>query len=211
MSEVHRIKCGNGNCYIIENGTCGVLVDTGKKEFLRRVINACKQYNVKLIVLTHAHFDHAENAAEISEMLGIPIAMNEGDSDLIKSNTNQELSASTFLGRIVLSASLRDFSARTMREFKPSILLNNGNSLSDYGIDARIISLPGHTDGSIGIDVDEKHLIVGDALMNMFYPTVSMLYHDKKEMFESARKISKIGDRIIYFGHGSPKPNKQWA
>lgn len=31
MSEIHRIKCGNGNCYIVENGTAGILVDTGKK------------------------------------------------------------------------------------------------------------------------------------------------------------------------------------
>ena len=211
MSEVHRIKCGNGNCYIVENGACGILVDTGKKEFLQRVIDACRQYNVKMIVLTHAHFDHAENAAQISDMFGIPIAMNDRDCDLIKSNTNQELSASTFLGKIVLSASLKDFSARKMPEFKPSVLLNDGDNLSDYGIDARIISLPGHTDGSIGIDVDEKHLIIGDALMNMFYPTVSMLYRNKEEMLESARKISRIGDRIIYFGHGSPKPNRKWA
>ena len=77
MSEIHRIKCGNSNCYIVENGTSGILVDTGKKEFLNKVIEQCKAYNVKLIVLTHAHFDHAENAAQISNALGIPIGMNE--------------------------------------------------------------------------------------------------------------------------------------
>ena len=63
MSEIHRIKCGNGNCYIVENGTDGVLVDTGKKEFVNQIIEKCKVYHVKLILLTHAHFDHAENAA----------------------------------------------------------------------------------------------------------------------------------------------------
>ena len=31
MSEIQRIKCGNVNCYIIENGTDGILVDTGKR------------------------------------------------------------------------------------------------------------------------------------------------------------------------------------
>lgn len=36
MSEIHRIKCGNGNCYIIENGVDGILVDTGKEEFVNR-------------------------------------------------------------------------------------------------------------------------------------------------------------------------------
>lgn len=65
MSEIHRIKCGNVNCYIVKNGTGAILVDTGKKEFIDRVLEACRLHNVKLIVLTHAHFDHAENAARI--------------------------------------------------------------------------------------------------------------------------------------------------
>ncbi len=210
MSEVHRIKCGNGNCYIIENGMNAILVDTGKKEYVDQVLKACEPYSVKLIVLTHAHFDHAENAAQISEALGIPIGMNEKDFDLIESNMNQELFSETFFGKIILSASLKDFSARPMRAFQPSILLKDRDSLSDYGINASIVSLPGHTNGSIGVDVDHKYLIVGDALMNMLYPTVSKLYHNKNEMLESARKISKIGDRTIYFGHGEPVPNKCW-
>ena len=171
MSEIHRIKCGNGNCYIIENGVDGILVDTGKKEFVNRVMEACRQYHVKLIVLTHAHFDHAENAAQISSALGIPIGMSEKDCNLIQSNANQGLSAETFLGKIVLWASLKDFSVCTLEEFKPDIFLEDGDSLSEYGVDASIIALPGHTDGSIGIDVENKGLIVGDALMNMFYPS----------------------------------------
>ena len=211
MSEIHRIKCGNGNCYIVENGVDGILVDTGKKEFAKRVMEACRQYHVKLIVLTHAHFDHAENAAQISNALGIPIGMSEKDCNLIPSNANQGLSAETFLGKIVLSVSLKDFSVRTLQEFKPDILLKDGDSLSEYGVDASVIALPGHTDGSIGIDVDHKGFIAGDALMNMFYPTVSMLYHDKNEMLDSAKKISGLGNRTIFFGHGKPLPNKQWV
>ena len=211
MSKIHRIKCGNVNCHIIDNGTSGILVDTGKKEFLDKVMEACRSYNVKLIILTHAHFDHAENAVRISDTLGIPIGMNENDRNLIQSNSNQSLSAATILGKIVLSASLREFSVRSIPEFKPDVLLHNDDRLDDYGIDARILSLPGHTDGSIGIDVDDKHFIAGDALMNMFYPTVSMLYHNKDSMLESARKISNIGNRIIYFGHGKPVLNKNWV
>lgn len=210
MSEIHRIKCGNGNCYIIENGTNGILVDTGKREYVNQVIDQCKAYRVKLIILTHAHFDHAENAAQISDKLGIPIAMNEQDSDLIRSNLNQPMYATTILGKFVLSASMKDFSMRTMPPFMPSVLLHDGDTLLDYGFNAQIIALPGHTIGSIGIDVDKKHLIVGDALMNMFYPTVSMLFNNKEKVLESAGKISNIGDRTIFFGHGKPVPNKQW-
>lgn len=135
--------------------------------------------------------------------------MSEKDCDLIASNKNQALSAETFLGKIVLSVSLKDFSARPVPQFKPSILLND--DLADYGIDAKIIALPGHTDGSIGVNVEGRHLLVGDALMNMFYPTVSMLYHNKTAMLESARKISALGERTIYFGHGKPTANRQWG
>ena len=91
------------------------------------------------------------------------------------------------------------------------MLLREGDSLSSYGIDAQVLALPGHTDGSIGLDVEHRHLLVGDALMNMFYPTVSMLYHDRDAMLESAGKISSMGSRTIYFGHGKPVSNRKWG
>ncbi|MCM1334562.1 MAG: MBL fold metallo-hydrolase [Bacteroides sp.] len=211
MSEIHRIKCGNGNCYIVESGANAILVDTGKKEYIDRVLKACKPYSIKLIVLTHAHFDHAENAAQISEILGAPIGMSEKDRNLIGSNMDQELFSETLLGKIVLSVSVKDFLSRPMPKFRPDILLNDKDSLSAYGVDASVVSLPGHTDGSIGIDVENKHLIVGDALMNMFYPTVSMLYHNKKAMLESAERIGAMGERMIWFGHGKPVLNRRWG
>lgn len=211
MDNIHRIKCGNVNCHIIENGTAGILVDTGKKEYIDKVLAACRPYDIRLIVLTHAHFDHAENAARLSEALDAPIGMDENDRNLIASNAAQALYADTFLGKIVLAASLKDFSARAMPVFQPDVLLHEGDLLSDYGIDARIVSLPGHTAGSIGVDAGGEHLLVGDALMNMFYPTVSMLFHDKDAMLKSADKISAVGSRIIHFGHGRPMPNRQWV
>ena len=211
MCEIHRIKCGNGNCYIVENGTGGILVDTAKKEHKERVLEECRKYNIKLIVLTHAHFDHAENAVFLSNALDVPIAMNENDLDLIDNNANQSLFAETVLGKIVLSVSLKNFSRRVFPKFKPDIFLKEGDKLSEYGVNAEIVELPGHTNGSIGVNVDGKALIVGDALMNMFYPTVSMLYHDKKAMLESAEKISRCNAETIYFGHGSPKPNRKWV
>lgn len=211
MSEIHRIKCGNCNCYIVENRKCGILVDTGKREFADRVIEACRSYRVGLIVLTHGHYDHAENAARIKNALGISIAMEEKDCDLIRSNRNQSLTAVTVPGKVVLAASLREFDSRPVPEFKPDVLLHDGDSLAEYGVDAQIVALPGHTRGSIGVDVDGRHLIVGDALMNMFYPTVSMLYHDRGDMLKSAEKISDIGERIIYFGHGKPVKNRRWV
>lgn len=211
MSAIYQIRRGNVNCHIIVNGTDGILVDTGKREHLDRVIQACAPYRIRLILLTHGHFDHAENAARLSETLGAPIGMSEKDLDLIGSNMAQSLSAHTVLGKMVLSASLKEFGLRNIPAFVPDVLLQDGGSLMDYGLDGRVIALPGHTRGSIGVDVEGRYLLVGDALMDMFYPTVSMLYHDREAMLDSARRIGGLGARTIYFGHGGPRPNRRWA
>lgn len=210
MANIHRIVCGNANCYIVESGNNAILVDTSQIKYREKILSACEPYNIRLIVLTHGHFDHSQNAAYLSEKLNAPIAIHKADEKLIKDNMAQELYAHTFLGKIVLSASIKGFKDR-LPEFKASVFLKDGDSLENYGIPAKIVALAGHTDGSIGIDIEGKYLIVGDALMNMFYPTVSMLYHDKAQMLESAKKISNIGERTIFFGHGKPKYNKQWV
>ena len=90
------------------------------------------------------------------------------------------------------------------------IYLKNGDDLSEYGIAAKVVELPGHTKGSIGVEI-EDNLFVGDALMNMFYPTVSMLYVDEQEILLSAKYISELGEKTIYFGHGKSKRNREWV
>lgn len=162
-------------------------------------------------MLTHGHFDHSQNAAYLSEKLNAPIAIHKDDLELIPDNMTQALYAHTFLGKIVLYVSIKNFNSDNLPEFTTTVFLKDGDTLDAYGITAKIIGLPGHTNGSIGIDIDEKDLIVGNALMNMFYPTISMLYNDKEKMLNSAEKISNIGKRRIYFGHGKPKYNKQWV
>ena len=73
MTNVIRIKGGTDNCYLVTDGENAILVDTATKEHLDRVIAECDKYRMKLIVLTHVHFDHAENAAELSKRYDIPV------------------------------------------------------------------------------------------------------------------------------------------
>lgn len=129
--------------------------------------------------------------------------MNKKDVGLLKNQMKEKLSAKTIPGKIVLLFSLLSFKKVKMN-ITPSVFLEDGDLLKAYGVDAEVIALPGHTQGSIGIDCKEDCVIVGDALMNMFYPTVSMLYGNEKMMRQSAEKIKKMGDKTIYFGHGKP-------
>lgn len=211
MVKIKRIKCGNGNCYIIEENGNAVLVDTARPKYREKVLSACDKVNIRLIILTHTHMDHCQNAAFLSEKLKVPVAVCQEDEELIQNNMLQPLYAKTLAGKLVLFFSEKSFYHDKIPEFTPERYLQDGDTLDDFGINAKIIGLPGHTNGSIGVDVGKEGIFVGDALMNMFYPTVSMLYHDYGQMLESAGKISKLGERKVYFGHGKPKKNRIWV
>lgn len=210
MEEIHRIRCGSVNCYLITAGERAVLVDTGREAHRQQVLDACRGVKVGLIVLTHGHVDHAQNAAFLSQALGAPAALCGADRELLEDGLAQPLRARGLLGRPLLAASVR--SLRTDRippvaDLRP---LEDGDSLAEYGVDARVIALPGHTRGSTGLDVAGKHLIAGDALMNFWRPSVSLLYHDRDSLMESAGRIGRLGPRRIWFGHGGPADNRDW-
>lgn len=118
MSNILRIACGNGNCYLIFNGKDAILVDTCRKKYQQKVLDACEPFQLRLLVLTHGHLDHMENAAFLSRSFNIPIAMHRADLDLLKDNLNQSLSAHSILGKIVLAA-VDQINAPKRRGFTP--------------------------------------------------------------------------------------------
>ena len=136
MEKIERIPCGNGNCYIISNGENAILVDTCRKKHREKILNACKPYKIRLLVLTHGHMDHVQNAAFLSEKLHIPVAMCREDADLIKDNMLQPLEAKSIMGKIVLAVSIKSFQKDMIPPFSPDIWLAEGDSLDSYGISA---------------------------------------------------------------------------
>ena len=82
-SEIFRIKLGLNSCYLIR-GKDIVMIDGGmpgklrvfKRKLERLDINPT---DIKLIVLTHSHFDHSGSAMEIREFTGAEIAVHESE------------------------------------------------------------------------------------------------------------------------------------
>ena len=207
MAEIKRIKGGTDNCYLVTDGGRAILVDTASRQNLDQVTAECDKYEMKLIVLTHVHFDHAENAAELSRRYGIPVAMHRKDEELFESFDRQPLKASGLVGRVVLGMSLKVLRETPVERPDNLVFVREGDDLSDYGIRAKVIELPGHTLGSIGVDVEGKHLLVGDALDNWIRPGTGHLWYDRDAVRRSAGKIRAMGDRTIYYGHGKPTGN----
>ena len=204
MSTITRIKCKTDNCYIVSEGRNAILVDTGSGQCLDMVIAECDKYDLKLIVLTHVHFDHAENAAALSKRYGVPVAFHKADEELFESFDKQKLKYFGLVGCVVLGQSLKVLRETKVERPSNIIYVKEGDSLDQYGINAKIIDLPGHTNGSIGVDVEEKHLLVGDAMDNWVLPALGHLYYNMKDIKKSYYKIQALGHRTIYFGHGKP-------
>lgn len=204
MSTITRIKCKTDNCYLISEGRNAILVDTGSSQSLDLVISECDKYDLKLIVLTHVHFDHAENAAELSRRYGVPVAFHKSDEELFESFDKQPLKSYGLTGRIVLGMSLKVLRKTKVEHPENIIYIKDGDSLNGFGINAKIVELPGHTNGSIGVDVEEKHLLVGDAMDNWVLPEMGHLYYNPYDIKKSYAKIKALCHRTLYFGHGKP-------
>ncbi len=209
MSNIERIPCGNGNAYLLSDSENAVLVDTCRAQYKEKILARCKTKNMRLIVLTHGHNDHIQNVAFLSKELNAPIAMHKADYGLVNNNLAEPMSAHSLLGMFILKLSQKSFETDKAEPFETELFLQEGDSLNEYGVSATVIELPGHTKGSIGIKTGNS-VIVGDALMNMFYPAKSPLYGDRTAMEKSAERISSFGDVTIYFGHGKPVKNRIW-
>lgn len=208
--RIERIACGSVNCFIVEDGDDAILVDTGTLRYRDKVDKACEQVNLSLIVLTHGHIDHVQNAQYLSKKYHVPIAIHKLDYALTKDNFLEPLYAHTFLGKILLRFTKLSMKKETIEPFSCNIFLKEGMELKEYGVDATVIRLTGHTKGSIGLKIGISDFIVGDALMNMGKPSVAKIYGDYQKVKQSAQIISQSGGRMIHFGHGKSVRNRLW-
>ena len=206
MPSIERIPCGYMNCFLVSEGEDTILVDTALTKYRETILKSCQRRNIRLIVLTHGHIDHVQNAAYLSERFKAPIAMHRSDDPLIKDNRDEPLSAHTILGRILLSMTIKLSQNAAIPSFEVQEYIKEGDTLEKYGIEAQVIELTGHPKGSIGLLVGQEDLIVGDALMNMIYPSPSLIYGNRSQMELSVNKISQSTAKMIHLGHGKSIP-----
>lgn len=204
--DVIRIKGGTDNCYLITDGQNAILADTSSGESLDMVMDACSKYDMKLVVLTHPHFDHAQNAEAISKKFQVPVAYNKSDDAIFDSYDAQPLKSYGLVGFVVLKISLDVLRKTKVDRPEDHFYVAEGDTFAEYGFpDVKVIELPGHTTGSIGLLVGEDKIIVGDALDNWIRPGMGHLYYDKEVQKRTYEKLSAYSGRTAYYGHGKPK------
>ena len=203
--SITHIKGRTDNCYIVSNGKEAILFDTASAANLPQVSDECSKYDMKLIVLSHPHFDHAENADALSKKFNIPVAYNEADDGIFDDYNSQPLYSYGLVGFVVLKASLKVLSQTKVTRPENRFFVKEGDTLAEYGFpDIKVVELPGHSKGSIGLLVADDALLAGDALDNWIRPGMGHLYTDLEAQKKTCEKIRSFGKRTYYYGHGKP-------
>lgn len=199
---VKTIPMGMVNVFLIEENGKSVLVDTGVEEMGLQIYEKVKDKNVQAIVLTHGHQDHAGSAKFLSEKLQVPVAMHKGDYPMISEGIRKDLviakRVASFMGHVNDNPAL-------IKPFEVDCFLKEGDTLKQFGVAGKVIELPGHTKGSIGI-LTEEGLITGDTMTNMGQPDKAVLWEEEEEMKRSFEKIKKLHPPFFFVSHGEGFP-----
>ncbi len=199
---------GTVNAYLAETSTGFILFDTGlprNRGALEWALSDadCGPKELKLIVLTHGDFDHIGNAAYLHGAYSAKIAMHTGDAAMASSGD-------MFAGRVTRpNALVRALVSRLTRFgkkrcFTPDIALEDGMRLDKWGLDATVLSLPGHSPGSIGILTGDGQLIAGDLFENAKQgPRLNSIMDDLEQATASVERLRSLGVRTVLPGHGA--------
>ncbi len=201
-----RFKLGTVNCFLVKIKSDYVLIDTGGTNNRRKLEEelgkaGCTPGNLKLIVLTHGDFDHIGNAAFLRQKYDSKIAMHNDDFGMIESGDMfWNRTKPNFLIKAVAGLL---FKLNNSDRIKPDVAVNDGHDLSCYGLSAKIVHLPGHSKGSIGLLTSSGDLFCGDLFENTKRPALNSIMDDMEAAHLSVEKLIKMKVKTVYPGHGN--------
>lgn len=156
--------------------------------------------NLMLILLTHADFDHSGNAAFLKRQFGCKIAIHPlemiriAGRDMTLDRKGIPALAKSFLPLI--------FRFKKEDQFLSDIQLLEDVDLNAFDFPGRVVEIPGHTSGSIGILTNDGNFFCGDLLVNRRKVVLNRLADNREAMRMSIKKVSELPCGRIYPGHG---------
>jgi hydroxyacylglutathione hydrolase len=212
-TEIISFNLGVTSCYLII-GKEIIMVDAGmpnKLQLFKKVLskNKIDPARIKLIVLTHSHFDHCGSANDIRDLTGAKIAIHKSEKECVEHDKVLIPKGVNFKGKITQPL-IFTFKI-SFPKFTPDILLDNEPyPLSEYGIDGQILHTPGHTIGSLSVILNSGKAFVGCMAHNGFpfrwKPGLPIYAQDINAIKENWKTLIEKGISFIYPGHGKAFP-----
>ena len=176
------------NCYIVGSGSdkAGMIIDPGDeaKQILKGVRDL--KLDIKLIVLTHGHFDHIVALKEVKEATRAEVAIHADDA--------------YFLQERPLSAT---FGFSYPDTPSPDRLLKGGDSIDIGDLHFLVLHTPGHSRGGICL-LGQGVVFSGDTLFNYGIGRTDFPGGSYNQLMNSIHTKLMVlpDDTTVYPGHG---------
>ena len=163
------------NCYCLNQGNNTIIIDPGGNP--EKIFEIIPTRKLLAIILTHAHPDHLGAITVLkNEYPECKIYLHKDDLPIYHHAGPDKLP-------------------------KPDVFLSEGELTINH-LPFTIISTPGHSPGSICLQIEDL-LFTGDTLFKNGIGRTDFPFSDKNKIIQSLKKISRLsGDLIIYPGHG---------
>ena len=180
--EIRAIHLGliKTNCYLISTDKAAVVIDPGFKTEITADFLKANEGKARMILITHAHFDHIGGAEALRDETGVEIGIGELDAPALR-DTELNLSDK-------FHAHIAPFSAdRTFCD---------GEKFSVGDIDFEVILTPGHTVGGVSY-------LSGDTLFAGAVGRTDMPGGSLKALKKSLKRLIALPEETkVYPGHG---------
>lgn len=210
------------NCFLIITSKSCILFDswlpwTEKK--IEKVLNqnGLSYKDIDLIVVSHAHIDHAWNANLLKKLSWAEILAHKWDLVYLQGKKKM-----TFCDTRLFSKFFRNLwlIQKKFEYFTPDIILDwfEKYSLKEYGLDAYIVYTPWHTEGSISLLINNSEAIVWDLISSWILlwgiilkntPIRPPFEDDPVEVSNSLENLINEWYTNFYMWHWWPLTNKE--
>lgn len=206
---VYRISLGYVNAFLLVADDL-TLIDTGFPGDGETILEAVKSLGrrpeeIKRVLVTHCHSDHAGGLATIRRATGAPAYMHPADAVIVKEGRPQRplLPAPGLVTGVMFRLFIR--AAPPLEGTDVEGLVLDGEELPAAG-GVRAIHVPGHCAGQLAFlwPPNGGVLFAADAASNVMGLGLSLGYEDLEEGRSSLAKLASLQFEVACFGHGKP-------